>query len=117
MRMVKNGLLEEGVHWTKGPEPKSHIYWCPDAITATLAKTAPCQFPPAKLMPELFEPQAPSTDQFLEITKKFREVFGEYEHLTTSEPVTEIIEPERCLGGESPARSNLGQQEHADSRR
>jgi len=31
--------------------------------------------------------------QFLEITKKFREVFGEYEHLTTSEPVLEIIEP------------------------
>ena len=45
MRMVKNGLLEEGVHWTKGPEPKSHIYWCPDAITATLAKTAPLPIP------------------------------------------------------------------------
>lgn len=44
-------------------------------------------------MSETFQPQAPSQDQFLAITKKFREVFGEYEHLTTSEPVLEIIEP------------------------
>jgi len=44
-------------------------------------------------MPELFEPQAPSPDQFLGITKKFREVFGQYDHILTSEPVTQIIEP------------------------
>lgn len=44
-------------------------------------------------MPDLFEPQAPSQDRHQELVQKFREIFGAYDQVLTSEPVIEIIEP------------------------